>query len=67
MQFMNTPTSEIPGIRAHDYGRELKNAVSWLGDRYLLAAPQPRRADERPRYWTAAQHSAAHWSRPARR
>jgi len=25
-----------------DYDRALQSAVSWLGDRYLLATPQPR-------------------------
>ena len=30
----------------HDYGLALQNAVSWLGDRYLLASPvSPRRPD----------------------
>jgi hypothetical protein len=30
----------------HDYGTALQSAVSWLGDRYLLAAPiQARRPD----------------------
>jgi hypothetical protein len=26
----------------HDYGAALQGAVSWLGDRHLLAAPAPR-------------------------
>jgi hypothetical protein len=31
----------------HDYGPALQNAVSWLGDRYLLAAPVPARRPDR--------------------
>lgn len=27
----------------HDYALALRNAVSWLGDRYLLAQPAERR------------------------
>ena len=26
----------------HDYGAALQGALSWLGDRHLLAAPTPR-------------------------
>jgi len=42
-----SPSASIP---VHDYGLALKGAVSWLGDRYLLAAPLPRRNDERKNY-----------------
>ena len=44
-------------IPLHDYGTALQSAVSWLGDRYLLADPVPRRSDDRkpffntPRSW----------------
>jgi hypothetical protein len=44
-------------IPLHDYGVALRRAVSWLGDRYLLAEPTPRLRDERkgffvePRTW----------------
>jgi len=51
----------------HDYRHELQEALSWLGDRYLLAAPQSRRVDERPKYWTAQQHAAAYQSRESSR
>jgi hypothetical protein len=30
----------------HDYQAALQNAVSWLGDRYLLAEPVSRRREE---------------------
>jgi hypothetical protein len=44
-------------IPQHDYGPALQSAVSWLGDRYLLADPVTRRNDEpkpffnEPRRW----------------
>jgi hypothetical protein len=41
--------NEIP-LPKHDYGLALQNAVSWLGDRYVLAEPQQRRSDVRPVY-----------------
>lgn len=44
----NSATVSIP---QHDYDLALKSAVSWLGDRYLLADPLPRRRDERKDYF----------------
>ena len=50
-------TAESTTIPVHDYDRALKNAVSWLGDRYLLAEPVRRRKEElsgfyvEPRRW----------------
>jgi len=41
------PTGSLP---LHDYDTALRNAVSWLGDNYLLAVPTPRRAAE-PKPW----------------
>ena len=32
----------------YDYAQALQRAVSWLGDRYLLAQPVNRRAEEKP-------------------
>ena len=43
-------TTTTRAIPLHDYGPALQNAVSWLGDRYLLADPVPRRNDE-PKPW----------------
>jgi len=46
----------------HDYRPALQCAVSWLGDRYLLAAPVTRRREEsRPyfaenRRWFPTRH-----------
>jgi hypothetical protein len=36
-----------PLLPVHDYRPALQCAVSWLGDRYLLAAPVVRRHEER--------------------
>jgi hypothetical protein len=60
MKRNDTDTRSIP---SHDYGLALQSAVSWLGDRYLLATPQPRQAPDKPKYWTALEHAAAHQSR----
>jgi hypothetical protein len=45
-----------PQLPVHDYGLALQSAVSWLGDRYLLAAPIPAR---RPDRYAEAGHAAA--------
>ena len=36
-----------PSLPLHDYALAVRGAVSWLGDRYLLAEPVPRRARAR--------------------
>jgi hypothetical protein len=43
-----TPLAPNTSIPVHDYRPALQSAVSWLGDRYLLAEPVQRR-DEKPR------------------
>jgi hypothetical protein len=40
----------------HDYGLALQSAVSWLGDRYLLAAPIVARRQDR---YAASSFAAA--------
>jgi hypothetical protein len=47
--------SATPSIPLHDYNLALKSAVSWLGDRYLLAEPLAKRRDERREYFVAAR------------
>ena len=42
-------TAKIP---MHDYRAALKGALSWLGDRYLLAEPVARLSEERRPYFT---------------
>jgi len=41
MKNPETPQMVIP---LHDYDQALEKAVSWLGERYLLAEPAPRAA-----------------------
>jgi hypothetical protein len=38
-------------IPLHDYSPALQSAVSWLGDRYLLAEPMTRRVEERKPFY----------------
>ena len=38
-------------IPLHDYRPALQDAMSWLGDRYLLAEPAPRLSEERKPYF----------------
>jgi hypothetical protein len=37
----------------NDYALALQNAVSWLGDRYLLAEPVAKRKEEPKPYFAA--------------
>lgn len=39
---MKRQTDKILETRIQDYGPALQSAVSWLGDRYLLAEPVRR-------------------------
>ena len=45
-------TQKIP---LHDYRSALQGAVSWLGDRYLLAEPMPRLHEERAPYFAESK------------
>ena len=47
----------------HDYRNALKNAVSWLGERYLLAEPARKRPDSGP-FFTEAPRWLPVTSRP---
>ena len=42
---------EHTSIPLHDYRPALQGAVSWLGDRYLLAEPVARLSEERKPYF----------------
>ena len=44
---MKTPHESQPPFPVRDYSVAVQSAVSWLGDRYLLAAPIPARTHER--------------------
>jgi len=46
---MKDPEKLRSAIPLHDYDPALQKAVSWLGDRYLLAEPAPRR--EQPKHY----------------
>jgi hypothetical protein len=42
---------ENPAMPLYDYRPALQGAVSWLGDRYLLAEPSPRLSEDRKPYF----------------
>ena len=46
MKLMTQEPSRLP---VNDYSAALRNAVSWLGERYLLAVPVAR-SEATPRY-----------------
>ena len=46
----------------HDYRMALQSAVSWLGERYLLAEPVMRRAAERKPFFVEVRA----WHEPRR-
>jgi hypothetical protein len=45
---MKRPKQLLP---QHDYALALQSALSWLGDRYLLAEPVVRRAEPQPPFY----------------
>ncbi len=59
---MNTPETACP-IPTHDYSTALKGAVAWLGERYLLADPVPRRIDQRKPFFTTPRSWHPHAAR----
>jgi len=62
---MKRPENKVRLIPQHDYELALQSAVSWLGNRYLLAEPVARRREEpapyfsEPRRWHEASRSTA--------
>jgi hypothetical protein len=61
---MKRAEDKVQSIPQHDYGLALQTAVSWLGDRYLLAEPVARRPEPAPYYseprrWHVASRPAA--------
>ena len=46
------PISSIP---LHDYRLALQGAMSWLGDRHLLAEPVPRLSEEHTPYFAESR------------
>jgi hypothetical protein len=45
------------GIPTHDYRPALQGALSWLGERYLLAEPVNRRSEEKKAGFQAMQRA----------
>jgi hypothetical protein len=62
---MKRPDDKTRPIPVHDYDLALQSAVSWLGDRYLLAEPVARRREtaapffNEPRRWHEASRPTA--------
>jgi hypothetical protein len=48
MKLMRQEHQRLP---VDDYSAALRNAVSWLGERYLLAVPVTRTDQATPRYF----------------
>ena len=46
------PRVPVPAIALHDYRPALRTAVTWLGERYLLAEPVAKRNVERSAYFS---------------
>ena len=59
---MKRPKESALPLPQYDYGLALQTAVSWLGDRHLLAKPMPRRSEERPYF---VERPRWHEARPA--
>jgi hypothetical protein len=49
---MKRPKETLKHLPQHDYALALRNAVSWLGDRYLLAQPVVRSVATPQTYFT---------------
>lgn len=53
---MKTSKQTNQMISRHDYGPALQGALSWLGNRYLLAEPLNRRPDDRNQTASETNH-----------
>jgi hypothetical protein len=53
---MKRPKENARTLPRHDYGLALQTAVSWLGDRYLLAEPVSRRREEIKPFFTETRN-----------
>ena len=60
---MKSPATSTRAIPLHDYGPALQNAVSWLGERYLLADPVPRRKDDNKAFFSTQRSWHPHAAR----
>jgi hypothetical protein len=59
---VKTQKSMNQAIPQHDYRTALEGALSWLGNRYLLAEPLNRRSDDRE---SAQLHIEMQYTSPA--
>ena len=59
---MKRPKESALPLPQYDYGLALETAVSWLGDRHLLAQPMPRRSVKRTYF---VEKPSWHAPRPA--
>jgi len=59
---MKRPKIPALPLPQYDYGLALQTAVSWLGDRYLLAQPVPRLVEHSPYF---VERPRWHEARPA--
>ena len=57
---MKRPKQSAPALPQFDYGQSLQTAVSWLGDKHLLARPVARRKVERPTYFVENPRNRKH-------
>ncbi len=55
MRTMKRKRPTNPQLPVHDYRPALQCAVSWLGDRYLLAEPVRRLPEERKAFFAEAR------------
>ena len=62
-KMMKSPATLTRAIPLHDYGPALESAVSWLGERHLLAEPVPRRNNEPKPFFNAARSWYPHSAR----
>ena len=59
---MKRPKETPRPLPQYDYGLALQTAVSWMGDRYLLAEPVSRRVEERKPFFVEMRS----WHEPRR-
>jgi hypothetical protein len=60
---MKLTTQESPRLPVEDYSGALRNAVSWLGERHVLAVPVTRIERASPRYFHQGQGWHEHLKR----
>ena len=60
---MKRPKESALPLPRYDYGLALQTAVSWLGNRYVLAQPVARRPVEHPPFFV--ERPSWHEARPA--